>query len=548
MNRVIKKSYKVIFVLAILLASAFVSTPTKAANEGSITIRKFDVNRYENLKESTGVESDQNNLPADATKMADVEFKVERLEVWSADEHISTATPVDSKFTARIQRTNSDGETIFTNLPSGYYLVTETIPEGYDAPDEGKFVVVIPMQVSNGAGGITTKYDVVVYPKGQKVMVKKVLKSEKEVVGIGDIVNWTVDYPMFDGLKKVETDPSGNKTTKYGKNFFITDEMDTRLDYVEGSARMKYLDSSRAEVKLNLSQGVDYNISYDAKTHILTITFTDDVGTKKIADANIKTIVLDIATSVNESALETVIPMVNNARIVFKNASGDPFEHEAFPPGTNPDDSRVPKVYLGSIDIEKVDSENEAIKLADAEFSLAATAKEAKKGEFIKRPNKNGQEEVIQVTTDKDGNASITAIGAGTYYLMETKAPAGYELLGEPIEVTVANDGSMRIAHIVINNVKSKDTPTPTPTPTPKVTKPGKGTPEVTKPITGTPGVVKPTTGTPASGNNGRGILLPRGMSAKTGDTTKILGFILLAVASIGIVGYLVKRKKKQAQ
>ena len=498
MNRVIKKSYKVIFVLAILLASAFVSTPTKAANEGSITIRKFDVNRYENLKESTGVESDQNNLPADAIKMADVEFKVERLEVWSADEHISTATPVDSKFTARIQRTNSDGETIFTNLPSGYYLVTETIPEGYDAPDEGKFVVVIPMQVSNGAGGITTKYDVVVYPKGQKVMVKKVLNNDKKVVGIGDIVNWTVDYPMFDGLKKIETDPSGNQTTKYGKNFFITDEMDTRLDYVEGSAAMKYLDGSGTEVKLNLSQGVDYNISYDTKTHILKITFTDDVGTKKIADANIKNIVLDIATSVNESALSTIIPMVNNARIVFTNASGDPFEHEAFPPGTDPEDERVPKVYLGMINILKVDSKDDKVTLKGATFALAKSEKQAKNGEF----------ERTDIVTDKKGQASISAIGAGTYYLVETKAPAGYKLLTKPIEVSVANDSSMRITNVTIDNERDPKEPTTT-----------------------------PTTPTP-----------PKGMSVKTGDTTKILGFILLAVASIGIAGYLVKRKKKQVQ
>ena len=512
----------IIIVLAILLATTFVSTPTKAANEGSLTIRKFDVDRYENLKESTGVESNQNNLPAEAMKMSDVEFKVERLEVWDAGEYISTATPVDSKFTARIQRTDSNGETIFNKLPSGYYLVTETIPKGYDAPDEGKFVVVIPTKVLNETGRLTTKYDVVVYPKNQKVMVKKVLNSDKKVVGIGDIVNWKINYPMFDGLKKVEIDPKGNATTKYGKNFFITDEMDTRLDYVEGSAAMKYLDGAGAEVKLNLSPGIDYNISYDTKTHVLKIAFTDDVGTKKIADANIKNIELDIATLVNESALNTVTPMVNNARISYTNASGDPFEHEVFPPGTDPEDERVPKVHLGTINILKVDSKDDKVTLKGATFALAKSAKQAKNGEF----------ERTDIVTDKGGQASISAIGEGTYYLVETKAPAGYKQLTKPIEVTVANDSSMRITNITISNEKDPKEPTATPTITPKVT----------TPVTG-----KPTTKPP--GKTNKGIMLPKGrMSAKTGDTTKILGFILLGVASIGIAGYLIKRKKKQAQ
>ena len=520
MEKTIKKSYGFVFVLAILLAFALQATPVEASSEGSVTIRKFDINRYENLKESTGVRSDETNLPTGATQMADVEFKVERLLVGTGDKFIPTSTPVDPKFTARIQRTDGKGETKFDKLPIGYYLVTESIPDGYNAPDEGKFVVAVPTQVIDANGVTTLNYDVVVYPKNQKIVVEKTLNGERKVIGVGDSVNWTINYPLFDGLKKVETNSSGGKSTYYGKNFFITDEMDSRLDYVDKSAKLKFLDVSGKEMNLTLSEGSDYNISYDQATHILKVAFTDGVGTKKIADAGVSNIELTIETIVNQSAFNTVTAMTNNARIKFTNHSGDPYEHEVFPPGTDPEDSRVPKVYLGTIYILKVDSKDNNITLKGATFALAKSEKLAKDGKF----------ERTDIVTDSNGEASISAIGEGTYYLMETKAPEGYKLSTKPIKIVVSNDSSMRITNVTITNEKAKVTPTTTPTATPKAT-PGPGTPKPTS----KPGVTQ-------------GSTTLNGMSAKTGDVTQILGIAILAVASLGMIGYLVKRKKRQVQ
>ena len=90
-------------------------------------------------------------------------------------------------------------------------------------------------------------------------------------------------------------------------------------------------------------------------------------------------------------------------------------------------------------------------------------------------------------------------------------------------------------------------TPTPEITPTLEVTP----TPEVTLTITPNPTLTPtsppnktPTTTPYSSGGGNTGGTT---MSVNTGDTTQILGYILLAVASIGIVGVIIKKRKKVA-
>ena len=169
MSKIIKKSYGLIFILAILLAFTLnVVSVIAAPTKGSLTIRKFDVNRYENLKESTGQASDESNLPSQAIKMADVEFKVAKLLVAAGATNVTPETPVDPIFTARIKQTDNEGVAIFDDLELGYYLVTETIPAEYTSPEDGQFIIAIPIVTEDSNGTKTANYDVVVFPKNQK--------------------------------------------------------------------------------------------------------------------------------------------------------------------------------------------------------------------------------------------------------------------------------------------------------------------------------------------------------------------------------------------
>ena len=511
-KEIFKISYWFRLILGLLLVLFIQCVPVNAAGNGTLTIRKFLVENYENLKHSTGSADDEANIPTDAKVMEGVEFKVEKLSVSGLVKEVPTTAPIDASFQAITKRTDANGEAKFSALPEGYYLVTERVPEDHTAQGAGKFVVSVPIRTQDAKGNVTTNFDVVVYPKNQRVQVEKEPNSERTVVGIGDSVTWTVKYPLGPDLKRTE-ELKGVEEVRYGKNFYITDTMDKRLDYVPGSAKLSYFDANANEITgLTLLEGTDYILTYNESTHELKIAFTDDVGTKKVADAQVATIMMQLETKVNASALNTVESLWNNAKIYYENESGDPYEHKVFPEGTDIEDSRVPKVHLGQIVLVKVDaSTNE--KLAGATFGLAETIQDAKKANFLKRDDASGEAKEITITTDGSGEATIKAIGAGTYYLMETSAPKGYEALMEPIKVTVMNDENANISRVTVENTKAKSAA-----------------------ITGIP--VKPT------GVGKRG--MPT--APKTGDDVQLLGLVIVLVATAGIVVGLIYKKKKKSE
>ncbi|MED0968631.1 isopeptide-forming domain-containing fimbrial protein [Bacillus paramycoides] len=76
---------------------------------------------------------------------------------------------------------------------------------------------------------------------------------------------------------------------------------------------------------------------------------------------------------------------------------------------------------IGKIEIEKVDAADENIKLQHAEFQVF---------------NQEGKE-VGKLITDENGKASLEKLPFGKYTIKEVKAPNGYMLLRDPIEVEV---------------------------------------------------------------------------------------------------------------
>ncbi len=106
------------------------------------------------------------------------------------------------------------------------------------------------------------------------------------------------------------------------------------------------------------------------------------------------------------------------------------------------------KTYTWAVNVFKYTKTNTP--LAGAEFTLSKSSNGTdpialiSKGNNVYRVAKSGEENTVTtITTDATGKFTIQGLDSDTYYLTETKAPAGYNVLKSAITVVIANDGTV---------------------------------------------------------------------------------------------------------
>ncbi len=113
----------------------------------------------------------------------------------------------------------------------------------------------------------------------------------------------------------------------------------------------------------------------------------------------------------------------------------------------------VTKTWIFSV--EKYDAANAEKKLAGAEFVLKKDDKEIN---FVKDETTNtykvaekgAQNTTTKLVTNDNGGFTVAGLDSGKYELVETKAPAGYNQLKDPVTVTIDKEG---IVEKTTNNV-----------------------------------------------------------------------------------------------
>ncbi|MBR2315132.1 MAG: SpaH/EbpB family LPXTG-anchored major pilin [Clostridia bacterium] len=330
-------------------------------------------------------------------------------------------------------------------LPDGVYLVVERRHPSIVSPID-PFYLFVPMTDPETSQLV---YEITVQPKND---VKGDIRIEKDVISIGNdeaSVNAYEPHTWIIGTT-VPEDISG------GKSFVITDTLDNRLDYV-GDIKVMLEEINGAVTPVELIKGTDYkltvtdvdSLSEDKPSDSFEIKLTGSgmskiskaIGTKAFGNYMLR-VYFDAQINANAQITEQI---PNRAELEYTNAAGIEFEKE----------SDIPYVYTGAINLLKVDATDKNITLPGAVFEIyrSATDKEVGAGDsrlteipvvagkVIKESFFNNNilegDKVSSVTSDKDGKVAIYGLAYGKYYLVETQAPTGYNLIAQPIELTI---------------------------------------------------------------------------------------------------------------
>ncbi len=350
--------------------------------------------------------------------------------------------------------------------PDGVYMVVEK-PNSAVVAAINPFFVAIPGTSADGSGVVNV---VTVQPKNTVETgpdIKKdvtQIENDHDTFDVNQVHTWIIRGGIPAGIADAQ-------------KYEVTDTLDWRLTY-KGDMVLKVGKESdmAGEEAVTLKAKTDYIVSVGTAkdtegrtvdTFVVALTeagmdaVADAVtaGTGNVADYEVRVYfnaVIDTDASMGET-----IP--NQAFLEYTNSAGVEYDAE----------SDEPEVHTGGLNILKLDSKDNS-PLAGATFRIARNATEeeladesvvketltvdGKKHQVVFVPFHAkadlSDEKVLEVTTGADGQAVIYGLAYGEYYIVETKAPAEYNLLKAPVVAPIDSESHTEERVITIFNAK----------------------------------------------------------------------------------------------
>ena len=396
-------------------------------------LKEADAEKYGQCEDAADVAEAlgaENAAAADAAAFAEI-----------AAEHLTDATGTANA--------PVDGNYVIEGLPAGYYLVKDQDGslEG-DADAATEYIVQV-------LGNVAME------PKDSDIPTVEKKVSEEDYHqddGYGTTYNDVADWDIGDSVpfKLIGSIPDMSAYDTY--EYIFTDTLSNGLTLQEDTVRVYIALNRDDEVRdyTPLTEGEDYTLTLNNVANgggSFSIAF-DDLKTAPYVDqGNRNFVIVTYDATLNANA---EIGLDGNPNDVYLEFSNNPNGDGR---GRTAEDTVI--VFTYELDGTKVDGENAETKLEGAEFVLlngghtrVAHIENGKLVGWINLPEGyddnnyneipyeawqtlNGTTSVI-MTSAAEGAFGVSGLDDGTYYLMEIKAPTGYNLLENALRLDIA--------------------------------------------------------------------------------------------------------------
>lgn len=396
--------------LALVMALSLITTAFAAGENGSITIDNAVVGQTYTIYQILDLESYNKDSGAYAYKAtaawrdfingADVKSVYVNVDAqgyvtWVKDADVVAFAKLAQEYAAKNSIGNqgtkkANSTTVeFTNLDLGYYLVDSTLG------------TICSLDTTNPSVTIKEK-------NSQPTVDKQVQENSNGTWGdtndanIGDTVNFKTTINVVDGQPK---------------NYVLHDKMSNGLTFDAGSVEVKIGDRT-------LMPNSDYTLIANPKDGCtFEIEFKENV--LKPNDV----VIVTYSATLNEKAVIYPEPNTNETKLVYGEGSETTWDKtETFTYQFDLVKTKTDNTVLNGAEFKLYDAKTEGNEIAlidegNGVYRVATAAEKAAEG-FVS-------------ATIKAGKVTIKGLDSGTYYLEETKAPAGYNVLAERVEVKI---------------------------------------------------------------------------------------------------------------
>ena len=297
-------------------------------------------------------------------------------------------------------------------LDDGYYLIVDTTANVGEGGAYNKALLQVVGNIN-----ITVKTDA-------PTLEKKVLEGNSYI----DVADYTIGDAVPFRLIGSVPDMSRYDTYKY----IFHDTLSTGLTLNYDTIQVYVADDKEGTNKKEIT---GWTKSIDGQS--FTISFSDLKTVANVSQG--KFIIVEYTATLNQNAQVGLPGNENKAKLEYSNKPDQSGTGDSANTGNTPEDKVL--VFTYELDTTKVDGENNATKLQGAEFKVK---NEAGKWAIVDTTTGKvtGWAESEQggstLTSGADGLFKVIGLDEGTYYLKETKAPAGYNLLATEITVVIS--------------------------------------------------------------------------------------------------------------